>query len=560
MIKNIITPTALWKDFDISQPLQEQIVEEYIQDNVIFQSVFFSGRKTRAGKVRIYGLFARPIKKQKYNTILIIPDETKTVDIELVTRFVKNGYAVLMIDYSGFVLGKSFSTYYPIDIQYGNIEKVERHRDYVDSTAFETCWYEWVGVGRYAIKYLKNRDDVNKIALLGLKSGGDIVWQLSATADDIACAIPVCANGWRGYAGTHKYNEVAEANLEDERYRFIAGVDSQSYAPLVKCPILMLCATNDSRTDADRAYDTFIRINENVEKFIYYSLRNDGCVGLGSLKNLDIFLDKYLNEKDIFLPSPLNVTVEIDEDEDLVAKVKLDEKSKYKNVRVYFAQECNDSAIRDWSKASLKKTEDEKDITFYLNAYKEVKTIFAFAYATHENGFSISSRIVLGKIQTHFKNGVDKCRIMFNTSSHNDCIVSANPLLTADCFVDTELCKVKISLEQFDILGASCFCGLKTYRMNNPIYKPMPLALLQFDANSHDESQIKVIIETKIRNEIVQFTSSVKLHGGDMWQNVLLSAKDFKDKNNKPLSDFTEGRVLSIIGDNKFSVNNILWL
>ena len=59
-VRKIITPTALWSDFNDSLPLKESKVNEMIYDGIIYSEVYFSGRETESGRVRIYGLYARP--------------------------------------------------------------------------------------------------------------------------------------------------------------------------------------------------------------------------------------------------------------------------------------------------------------------------------------------------------------------------------------------------------------------------------------------------------------------------------------------------------------------
>ncbi|MCX4287703.1 MAG: hypothetical protein OSJ68_10550, partial [Clostridia bacterium] len=154
-----------------------------------------------------------------------------------------------------------------------------RRKEFCDESADKTSWYEWVAVGIYARKYLLEKTGGEEIALVGLRDGGEIAWKL-AVAKKFACVIPVCAAGWLAYSGVSKY-ESDEQKLDNERYRFIAGIDSQAYAPYVQCPVMILCSTNDPRFDYDRAYDTFSRINAEYagDSVITYSVQCDSSVG-----------------------------------------------------------------------------------------------------------------------------------------------------------------------------------------------------------------------------------------------------------------------------------------
>ena len=89
------------------------------------------------------------------------------------------GYSALMVDYRGEWENSEFFTKYPEDISYANTAKCGRTKDYVDDSADKTCWYEWVAVGLFAIKYLRERVQSDKIAVVGIRDGGEIAWKLA---------------------------------------------------------------------------------------------------------------------------------------------------------------------------------------------------------------------------------------------------------------------------------------------------------------------------------------------------------------------------------------------
>lgn len=132
--------------------------------------------------------------------------------------------------------------------------------------------------------------------------------------------------------------------MDEERYRFLGGVDAQAYAPYVKCPVLMLCSTNDERFDADRAFDTFARINPGQEKTFYFSARYNGHIGNTALGDLDLFTDKYLKGREVFMPAPVDISIEEDGGE-LVAKICFDKNGEADYCEVFMAEEqyrfCN---------------------------------------------------------------------------------------------------------------------------------------------------------------------------------------------------------------------------
>ena len=261
---NIKTPNTLWSNFDLSLDTEAEKQFESVYSGVKIERVVFSGRDTGSGRVRIAAAFASSFKAPSPETVIILPDSDDTIDFDTLKFFVKQGYSALMVDYRGEWEGCDFFTKYPENIAYANVSKCGRAKDFVDDSADKTSWYEWVAVGLYARKYVEERTKSDKIAVVGIRDGGEIAWKLGF-AGQFSCIVPAGAAGWKAYDGISKYMP-EEPKLDEERYRFIAGIDSQAYAPAVRCPVLMLCPATDGRFDYDRAYDTFSRINPDFIK------------------------------------------------------------------------------------------------------------------------------------------------------------------------------------------------------------------------------------------------------------------------------------------------------
>lgn len=181
--------------------------------------------------------------------MLLLPDAGKELDQELLYYFIDKGYAVLMPDYSGETDGSAAPhTVYPQSIAYANYRQC-KGLDTVETSADETCWFEWIYVALYSVEYLKQREDISGIGVVGIRTGGEIAWK-TMLSPDVRCGVPINAAGWRAYRNIGKFADNAESNMSDERHRYIAGIESQSYAPFVKCPVLMLCALRDDAFDS----------------------------------------------------------------------------------------------------------------------------------------------------------------------------------------------------------------------------------------------------------------------------------------------------------------------
>ena len=400
---NILTPLSLWGQFDDSLPTNAEIISATETDGVVIERVSFLGRNTDDGRVKIAAAFAYDSVSPALETVIVFSDSVDTIDEGVLKLFVSRGYSALMVDYRGKWKDCDFFTQYPECIGYANTRMCGRYKDFVDESADVTSWYEWVAVGIYACKYVRERTGGSGIAVVGMHDGGEIAWKVGA-AVKLSCIIPVCAAGWKAYAGVSKYlNE--EPQLDSERYRFIAGIDSQAYAPYVKCPVLMLCSTNDERFDYDRAYDTFSRINPEFseQSAISYSVRCNSGIGEKSVNDMFMFLDKYLKKRQVFIPKPAEVTVEMDKKANLVARVNFDDRGIVEKCNVYLAEDNIVSYLREWVKCPFLEKISTHEQVFGLNVYEKTSTVYVLCYVTKrfyrmvENGGKKAER----KIQKH---------------------------------------------------------------------------------------------------------------------------------------------------------------
>lgn len=561
MSTKMLTPITLWNDFDDSLPLNTEIVKETERGNAKLTYIKFSGRAYGSSRVRIFGLFAKPLTGSSFPALLILPDVEHTCDEDLALHFVEKGYAVLMVDYGG-VRENGDYTIYPEELSYANFrdDNCARRTQFVDDTAKETSWYEWVGVARYSLKWMRGCNEIGLVGVLGLKRGGDVAWQLAATAD-VNCVITVCAGGWNAYRGICKFGDNTELKMNDERYRFLAAVDAQAYAQYVRCPVLMLCATNDSGFDADRAFDTFARINSEQEKTFYFSARYDGHIGNSALNDLHLFTDKYLKGREVFMPEPVEISIEEDEG-DLVAKIRFDRNGEAKYCEVYMAEDNLDSATRDWTRCSLKRDEGDGVAYFYLNAYEGSKMVFAFAKAKYSCGFAVSSKIAVKRLEKRYLNSSSVSRILYSSKEGTGSFTlnCYNKNVVADCFLDNTQKPVYLKEGPCGIKGVSSSYGLRLYRLSDSRYRPSGNALLKLDVYSDKEQELNVGVVIAGKEKREEFICKLRLPGGEKWFNYILSAKDFKNEVNKPLSAFSDGTYVTFSAADEFCLNNFLWL
>ena len=556
---NILTPITLCNSFDVSLPVNPVVLSVETRDGVKIERLNFQGRDTGDGRVQIAAAYAYDPNSTVTGTGLILPDSRDTLDDEVLSLFVKRGYSALMVDYRGEWEGCTHYTVYPPNVEYANLTKCGRRKDYVDDSADKTSWYEWISVGLYARKYIALRTGSDNIAAVGIRDGGEIAWKL-AVAGNFSCIIPVCAAGWKAYSGLSKYLS-DEPKLDEERYRFIAGIDSQAYAPYVKCPVLLLCSTNDARFDYDRAYDTFSRINAEFEKdsVISYSVRSNAGVGTKSVADLFLFLDKNLKNRQVFMPKPATVTVEVDEEDNLVARTVFDNQGVVESCGVYLAEDNVNSVEREWVACPKKREISINSREYYLNIYEKTTVVFVFCYVTYSNGFTVWSKMAVKKLNGKFRNMQSRSHVMYSSENGVDGFAAASPETTATggIFFADDAKLPRLVKKAKGICGLYAEGGLRTYRMNTPRYSPSAGNILSVDLFCDGDSEVTLTLTDIPTGE--EYSAVVSVIGG-VWQSFIFENNLFKNAGGVSLPDFTGETVFTVNCPEQFAINNVIWL
>ncbi len=564
----IVSAVSLWKKLDMSNPLSESIWGEYEHENGIYENVTFSGHKVEDGSVRIYANFARPKGNGKFPAVLLLQDAGQTIDFELMKFFVDKGYAVLAPDYSGKMQSDSentLRTIYPKSLEYANYDMAQGLDDLTGITAENSCWFEWLYVATYSIEFLKNRSDISSIGVVGIRVGGEIAWK-TMLSPDLKCGVPVNAIGWRSYKATNKFADNVETNMSADKHRYIAGIDSHSYAPFVKCPVLMLCAMRDGFFDPDRAYDTYARIGVADNSAIAYSSDGGSCIGPKTLGDIDLFLTRHLKGQEIFIPSPLNIEME-EKNGEIEIIVEGDEEAILTDLVIYYAEAevGTKSVFRDWQKICKVTGKEVKDGRFIYKLIPHCygANAFAYAHAKYFNGFRIASKIISKKISRPQESRLIKNKLLFDgTGLDSFCIADNKEYSIGGIFLEKEALPTK-EKGFCNIIGAYSVGGIKTYKISSPRYLPDENAFLKFDAYSANGGVLNVSIDVSDGGDFQVYRCEVPVKKGGKWKRIVLKAEDFKyEKTGESLVAFSRGRALSFesVDETKTLVTNIIWL
>jgi hypothetical protein len=185
--------------------------------------------------------------------------------------------------------------------------------------------------------------------------------------------------------------------------------------------------------------------------------------------------------------------------------------------------------------------------------------IFALAYVTYSNGFTVWSKITAKKINGKFRNSQPKCKVIYSSKYGNDCFSLADDVCPSVGGIFLSNCNTLPHLvaKQKNIIGICAEGGLSTYRFNSPKFAPDKDGILKLDICPDDNSVLDLCLRDVFTGQ--EYTAKVAVVGG-VWQSVLLKSKMFKNARGTSLDDFSKGLQFNIYCREPFALNNVLWL
>lgn len=563
MAGNILTPSLIWKNFAIESEVTAQVVSERNVGGVILSDLYIDGRDTIDGKVKIFGVFAKSAQISVCPAILLIQDFFTSTDEKLILELAKKGYSVLAIDLAGKVEGKENYTKYPQVIKYANVENVADNLYEVKGDVHGTCWYEWTAVARYCLKYLKQQQLISKIGVFGLGEAATVAWQVAGT-DSVDCAVFALNAGWAGYRQIYKFSGEKEKQFSDNMYKFIAGVEPQSYAMHVKCPTLMLTATNSDFYDCDRAYDTLSYIEGDNYRAMHYSVGYTNRVSGQAYNDAVIFLDEFLvrGKGQISLANEIEIKCDI-KDGKFCGEVEPDLKD-IKELEVYVSEQIVKPSERCWEKITSVKKSDGK-YYFEYSPYEKSGIIMVFAKAHYKNGFVVGSVVLSKRFEEGEVNAINKPNILYSSRIKNSESVFAPAKSQGDepDKINVKAQKlVKVAKGPMAIEGVTCKSGLLTFKVGCDKYKPTERAMLMLDVYAKEPSELVIkLISDYFGDNKTEYQVRQKLLGGDVWHNVKLEINRFKTEEGMVLKSYEKINAMTITVEGvEYLINNALWV
>ena len=560
MAGTILTPTAIWADFAITEPVVSESLGVYTQGDVQVERMYLKGKSCPDGNVRIYGVLARNVKRPTAPAIYILQKFSDGADEKLAFDLALKGYTAFVVDVSGSDGINNNHTLYPQSLSFTNLINAKLFS--VGQDVKKTCWYEWGCTARYALEYLKNLPNVSQIGLIGIDDAATVAWHLAGTVKTFSCAAFVSNAGWGGYSGSYKFSTKIDKEFSDEELMFLAGIEPQTYAGHVKCPTYVAVATNSGEYDFDRAHDTYAHISDQVVKAINYSVGRLNGVDCKAYDNLIKFFKYNLpldGKKEGKIPNGLEIKCELIDGKFVINLTP--DTNELKKLSVYAGEEMLNPALRQWQKLVDCKRNPDGTFTFEYEPYSQSQIAMFFGVAEYKDGFEVGSEVIARRFNAKDVTKNHKSKLIY--SSREKCASSAfYPLKNTDYKPSGLSIKSDINVIEkkgaMDIMGITCESGLISFRMASKKYKPQDGSMIMLDANLKRDGEVTVSLVADYFGKKTTYTSRISVKGGEVWNNIKLESKNFKTEEGLNLKTFENIEAIIINADTEYLINNLL--
>lgn len=478
----LMTPQILWKDFDTASPFDETVLRFASCEGARIKEFYFSGLRTADGVIRIFAKYLH--NGDGLPTLIVFGDHGDALTIPKV-----KSYNVLVADYTGVREGKGRGTMYP-----ASLKDALRFRVVQGISPKESKWYAWASVAISTALYAK-KNFGGKIAMLGIGTGGSLVWKLSAvTAVD---------------AGITLFSSDYLPDNDDLHY--MAALDNRAYAPILRFPMLEIVSSNEADGSLEFMSEIFAAIKGKDSRFCINE-RTDHVLGEDGKRNIQLWLSHHLNKEDALPDTPTLRPYQ--------SGGKLYYEVAYNGspdeIALYTSEGDVDGSVRNWSGASLMRVGES-----YLAEVGVSLTdqpICAFV-TVKEHGYKVSSTVAvrkpseLGVVAQPVKSN----RLVYDSDMGTDDWI----MLSGD--------KPIMKQGPFGIEGVSAVKPLVTFKLADVRYKGLDEAVLQIMFCAKEKAQrVKfVITDAKKRRYVCQ--KEVDSRQG--WITQSFAADDFKLQN-----------------------------
>ena len=279
----------LWADFDPRKDaLETEGIREFKEDGGVFRHVRFVVGTFKGKTARMTAIYGFPdattVKSssagtnEKLPAVMHIHGGGQRAFLSEVKLLVSRGYAALSVNWGGSGDGKA---------PFNSVEGAQQGDPNTDWGAVDPSqlnvpgynsikpgpkqfyediehpknnnWYLLTVGCRRGLTFLEQQPEVDpeRLGVQGYSMGGNLTMYVAGTDRRVKAAVPgVGGQGWRWEAHEFLGGSVTQSRVDGDVDLFRRTLSFESYAPLIRCPVLHRSATNDFHGWMDDVYRT----------------------------------------------------------------------------------------------------------------------------------------------------------------------------------------------------------------------------------------------------------------------------------------------------------------
>jgi len=264
--------TELWADFDPRKdPLQTEIVREWKADGMALRVVRFRVGEFKGKPAWLAAFYGFPEGTTgKLPAVMHIHGGGQRANLDEVKALVARGYAALSVNWGGREMedakpGEANTDWGGVDPTQQNVpgynSMLPGPKQFFEDREHpkNNNWYLLTLGCRRGITFLEQQPEVDpqRLGIHGFSMGGNLTMYVAGTDARVKAAVPaVGGQGWRWEKHEFIGGSAAQEQVKGDPEVFARTLSFESYAPLIRCPVLHRSGTNDFHGWMDDVYRT----------------------------------------------------------------------------------------------------------------------------------------------------------------------------------------------------------------------------------------------------------------------------------------------------------------
>jgi dienelactone hydrolase len=262
----------LWADFDPrAGALETEVIREWRQGGLVLRVVRFQAGTYKGVPARLAAFYGFPEgQKDRLPGVLHLHGGGQRASLSEVKLLAKRGYAVLSLNWGGREMEEVASGDRNTD--WGAVDPTQQNvagyssmlpgpkQVFEDREHPKNCnWYVLTAGCRRGLTFLEEQPEVDplRLGVHGFSMGGNLTMYVAGTDARVKAAVPaVGGQGWRWQTHSFIGGTDVQERIRGDVERFGRTLSFESYAPLIRCPVLHRSGTNDFHGWMDDVYRT----------------------------------------------------------------------------------------------------------------------------------------------------------------------------------------------------------------------------------------------------------------------------------------------------------------